>query len=284
MIKESQTNDYRWNTRNFKNLQRTLLAGAAASLLMLSAGSIFAYDRYNDGCNECHGAFNDATSTKDSIFPPDNNNKHDMHRYTMNTDCALCHQSGDQKNPYIGSSTGTSNNQGLGCTGCHEVSGLRQHHMINGVVDAYGDDCSSCHAVGTPVAENIKPPYYGTADTLVENPCNDVLASNTNENWTVGDFLGTDNDGDNLYDLADYSCGPLRMVEVVPEGNNLLVRWETAGGRSNEWIQATAVLTNGFSDVVSSGAIPGVGIVTQEVELVNGATGSAGFYKVRSNP
>ena len=136
---------------------------------------------------------------------------------------------------------------------------------------------------GPPPEENVNPPYYGTADTRVDNACNDVLAANTNENWTIGDFIGTDNDGDNLYDLADYSCGPLRMVEVVPEGNNLRVRWETAGGRS-ERVQATSALTNSFSDVGSNVTIPGVGIVTQETVLVNGSVGAAGFYRVRSNP
>jgi len=129
----------------------------------------------------------------------------------------------------------------------------------------------------------VNPPYYGTSDTLADNACNDVMASNINENWTVGDFVGLDNDGDNLYDLADYSCGPLRMVDVVPEGNNLRVRWETAGGRS-ERVQTASVLTNSFVDVGSVANIPGVGIVTQEVVLVNGAAAETGFYQVRSNP
>ena len=54
----------------------------------------------------------------------------------------------------------------------------------------------------------MSPPYYGTAYTKARNPGNTVLAANTNENWSVGDFLGTDNDGNNLYDLADYDIGP----------------------------------------------------------------------------
>jgi len=252
---------------------------AVASILLLSANLSFAFERYNDGCQECHGAFNDASSTKNSVFPPDNNNKHDMHRYTMGTECDLCHKSGDQKNPYIRQSTPTAYNAGWGCIGCHEEYGLRAHHAVNGI-----PDCLECHDTdGPPPAEGVNPPYYGTADTLVDNACNDVLASNTNENWTVGDFIGTDNDGDNLYDLADYSCGPLRMVDAVPEGNNLRIRWETAGGRT-ERIQATSVLINSFSDIGSTYTIPGVGIVTQEVVIANGALGSAGYYKVRSNP
>jgi hypothetical protein len=278
-------NGYRWNTRNFMNLQRTLLAGAIVSLGMLSASSSFAFPRYkNDDkdagswCSECHGDFTDSTTTKGSVFPGNpTGDKHTMHRGSsyMNTECNLCHTSNDNNNPYMGSSDGTSNNAGLGCAGCHMELGLRAHHAANGV---------ACHGPeGPPPEENVIPPYYGTADTNVDDPCNAVLAADTGENWTIGDFIGTDNDGDNLYDLADYSCGPLRMVEVVPEGNNLRVRWETAGGRS-ERVQLATVLTNGFSDVGSTVTISGVGIKTQEVVLVNGATGSEGFYQVRSDP
>lgn len=275
-------NGYHWDIGNLMTLQRTVLVGAAVSLFMLSANPSFAFERYQDGCTDCHGDFTDSTTTKGSVFPGNpTGDKHTMHRGSnyMNTECNLCHTSGDGNNPFIGSSDGTSNNTGLGCTGCHDQFGLRAHHAINGV-----SDCADCHDTdGTPPEENVIPPYYGTADTNVDDPCNSVLAANTGENWTIGDFIGTDNDGDNLYDLADYSCGPLRMVEVVPEGNNLRVRWETAGGRS-ERVQAATVLTNGFSDVGSSVTIPGVGIVTQEVVLVNGATGSEGFHRVRSNP
>jgi hypothetical protein len=52
----------------------------------------------------------------------------------------------------------------------------------------------------------MAPPYYGTADTLADEPCNPVMASNLNENWSVGDFVGLDNDGDNDYDGADEDC------------------------------------------------------------------------------
>ncbi len=196
----------------------------------------------------------------------------------MATACNLCHTSGDQRDPYIGSSTGTANNSGLGCTGCHEAAGLRAHHKLNGV-----STCYYCHSLATPPDENVNPPYYGTADTRANHAENGALASNTNENWTIGDYVGLDNDGDDLYDLADYSCGPLRMVEVVPDGDNVFVRWETAGGRT-EQIQATSVLSNGFSNVGTAVTIPGVGVVTQEVVDVNGALGSEGYYRIHANP
>ena len=279
-------NTDRWNTRNFLTLEGGLVAGATVALFLLCAQSGSAFETYNGdidgGCVDCHGAFTDGTSTKGSVFPGGGGgSKHTMHRSNsyMNTECNLCHSTGDGNDPFIGSSDGTSNNTGIGCNGCHEAFGLRAHHAINGVTD-----CADCHdSDGTPPEENVIPPYYGTADTNVDDPCNTVQAANTGENWTIGDFIGTDNDGDNLYDLADYSCGPLRMVEVVPTGSDLLVRWETAGGRT-EWIQTTTALTNAFSDTGSSVAIPGIGIVTQEVTLVNGATDPAGFYQVRSEP
>ncbi len=254
---------------------RAVLTGAMI-LFLIGTNTSFAYDRYNDGCVDCHGAFNDSTTTKGSTFAL--GNKHDMHRYTMGTDCDLCHLSGDQKNPYMWKSNGTANNSGLGCTGCHVGNGLRAHHDANGVVECY-----DCHDPAASSAENVDPPYYGTVDTFANNACNDILASNTNENWTVGDFLGLDNDGDGLYDLADYSCGPLRLVEIVPEGNNIRVRWETAGGRA-ERIQATSVLTNGFSNIGTTVTIPGVGIVTQEVVEVSGAVDPVRFYRIRSIP
>lgn len=184
-----------------------------------------AFQRYQDGCNSviCHGSFTDATSPKGSIFPSDK--KHEMHRSRkeMFTECDLCHTSGDNKNPYIGSSTGTANNIGRGCAGCHgrledsghdgAVSsglgaGLRQHHTNAGV-----NDCMGCHPdaspnLYTPVGEDVTPPYYGTADTNADNPLNPIAQGKINENWTIGDFLGLDNDGDLWYDTADVANLP----------------------------------------------------------------------------
>ena len=257
---------------------RTLLAGGVLLLVFIASNRIFAFDTYNDGCMDCHGAFTDAMSTKGSIFPDDN--KHEMHRNAnyMNTECDLCHTSGDKKNPFIGSSNGTANNEGLGCNGCHNAQGLRAHHAINGV-----SDCAECHVAGVPPAENVVPLYYGTVDTLANNPCNDVLVSNTNENWTVGDFIGTDNDGDNLYDMADFDCGPYQIAEILAVGNDIKISWETAGGR-RDVLQVASSLTNDFVDVGSPITIPGVGVVTTNAVEVSGAANSARFYRIRYAP
>ncbi len=172
-----------------------------------------AYPRYRDGCHTCHGRFSDGTSPKGTVFPGDD--KHRMHRSAtyMNSDCDLCHTSTDDRNPWTGSSDGTANNVGYGCTGCHGrdyggntgVSGvgLRAHHTVNGV-----PDCAMCHIDDPlPLPENVAPPYYGTVDTNANDPCN--LAPEFWENWSIGDTIGLDNDGDDLYDEADPDCAPV---------------------------------------------------------------------------
>jgi hypothetical protein len=117
------------------------------------------------------------------------NNNHDMHRNAANmaTACNLCH-TGDSSTrvpTFIKTSNGTANNPGLGCSGCHVASGLQLHHINNGV-----SECLDCHDLAAAPAETVKPPYYDTVDTKAKNPGNTVLTANTNENWSVGDFLG----------------------------------------------------------------------------------------------
>ena len=182
---------------------------AAAWAATAFTGRAEAFERYNDGCQSCHGAFSGPVSPKGTIFPSDS--KHEMHRgvANMDTDCNLCHTTGDSFNPFTNSSDGTANNVGYGCAGCHGRDygasgvrgfGLRAHHAANGV-----GTCSSCHTTGTtPVAESVAPPYYGTPDTRADTPCNtgpDFL-----EDWSIGDGLGLDNDGDNVYDRNDPDC------------------------------------------------------------------------------
>ncbi len=262
--------------------------------LLLSAGVLFflssprpgsAFPRYLDpakgsgsNCSECHGAFTDATSPKGTVFP--SNSKHEMHRAStsMNTACNLCHTSGDNRNPYISSSDGTANNPGLGCAGCHEGAGLRAHHAANGVAL-----CSDCHAPEQPAPENVKPPYYGTADTKANHPENLVPVANTNENWSVGDFIGLDNDGNNLYDAADFACGPYKILSVAPQGKDLRITWQTAGGRRDA-IQASGSLNGAYTNATAPVTIPGVGIVTTNTLEIGGATNQTRFYRISYQP
>ena len=218
---------------------RNGMAGIVFFLLlafaMMAGGGLFAtdshaYQRYNGGsgtgCQTCHGAFTDSTSPKGTNFGAAGS-KHDMHRSSsfMGTACGLCHVvTGD--NPLMNSSAGSGSVVGVGCTGCHNAAGLRQHHRVTGA-----SQCSGCHASPeVPPAENTNPPYYGTSATKANNACNPVATALLNENWSVGDFEGLDNDGDNLYDTSDPDCtsvtaGPLT---VTPAGG--LTSSGTAGG------------------------------------------------------
>ncbi len=249
---------------------------------MLTHG--LAFQRYRDpatgngNCSECHGAFKGSTSPKGTVFP--SGDKHEMHRAStsMNTACDLCHLSGDNHNPYMKVSNGTTNNVGLGCIGCHLAAGLRAHHEANGI-SCIGD----CHTAETPVPESIKPPYYGTADTRANNPCNPVAVANTNENWSVGDFIGLDNDGNNLYDTADFSCGAYQILSTKKEGNNVRITWLTAGGRKDA-IQASGAAATGYANVSPALTITGVGAVTTNYVEIGGATNSARFYRVKFMP
>jgi hypothetical protein len=211
------------------------MAGIVFSLLlafaMMAGGGLFAtdthaYQRYNDGCQNCHGAFTGSTSPKGTVFG--GGNKHDMHRDSsfMNTSCNLCHTTGDNRNPFLKSSDGLTGITGLGCTGCHNGPGLRTHHRTTGA-----SLCSGCHASPeVPPAENTNPPYYGTSATEANNACNPVATALLNENWSVGDFEGLDNDGDNLYDTNDPDCASVTAgpMTVTPAGG--LTSSGTAGG------------------------------------------------------
>jgi hypothetical protein len=244
-------------------------------LVLAGYNPAFAYEDYS-GCESCHGNFRGATSTKGTIFP--NNNNHDMHRNSANmgTACNLCHSGSSRVPTFIGTSTGTANNPGLGCTGCHVSAGLRAHHVNNGVAG-----CLDCHDAEAAPPENVKPPYYGTPDTKADNSGNTVQVANTNENWSIGDFLGLDNDGNNLYDVADYAIGPYRILSVSPEGSNIRITWLTAGGRTNT-VQAAAAVNATYSDLGASLVIPGVGLVTTNYLDVGGATNLSRFYRMKS--
>jgi len=267
-----------------KSILRISLVSLAFTLVVTLTQPALAWPRYNDageggGCSDCHGAFTGNISPKGTVFPL--GSKHEMHRDGdyMNTDCDLCHTPSDARNPYTGSSSGTANNPGLGCTGCHMKEGLRAHHAANGI-----DECADCHTDDPPPPpENVKPPYYGTVDTRAANSCNDVKLANTNENWSVGDFLGLDNDGNNLYDVADFACNPYLMLSVTKEGNNSRIAWRTAGGRTDT-LQAATAVTGPYISISPSIAIGGVGIVSTNYLEVGGSANSMRFYRVKFTP
>lgn len=198
----------------------------AFALLLAGGPSARAYERYKNptsgagNCSTCHGDFTDGTSPVGTVFP--SGDKHEMHRGSggMDAACDLCHTAADDRNPFIGSSDGTIDTPGLGCVGCHGRAedagndlvsnglgaGLRQHHHLAGVTS-----CANCHTDADPmdavlVGEHVPPPYYGSPDTLVAMSCNPSALANVNENWSVGDFVGIDNDGDGVFDSNDPDC------------------------------------------------------------------------------
>jgi len=214
--------------------------------LVLSVDRMDAHPRYYDenetpgsNCSQCHSAFTDNFSPGGAIIPT---SKHEMHRNSgnMNATCNLCHTNGDGRNPFMGSSQGASG-IGYGCSGCHgrladvgnavagsaELSGsgagLRQHHFNAGQTL-----CETCHADAnpanyTPVGEDVNPPYYGvTADSDAAEPCNPTATANLNENWSLMDFEGLDNDGDSVYDALDTDCMPVTASPGETAGDTLL--------------------------------------------------------------
>jgi PKD repeat protein len=58
----------------------------------------------------------------------------------------------------------------------------------------------------------------GTIYTHADEPCNQVAEANINENWTIGDLLGLDNDGDLLYDTLDPDCAVNEAPIADPDG------------------------------------------------------------------
>ncbi len=263
------------------------ILGITASLLVAALGNniLQAYNVYTDGCNGCHGSFRDATSPKGTVFPGGNN--HDMHRArntttNMNTGCNLCHIGSSKTPVYTWKSNGTNGIAGLGCSGCHLGAGLRKHHNINGITECYSPS-SGCHD-STEVAdpENVSPPYYGTTDTRVRNPGNTVLAAYTNENWSVGDLVGLDNDGNNLYDLADYAVGPRdRILSATQEGNNRRISWQTYGGRTNT-VQAASSASGPYSGISPAITSTNVGLITTNYLDIGGATNKMRFYRLQA--
>lgn len=131
--------------------------------------------------------------------------------------------------------------------------------------------------------ENVKPPYYGTVDTKANHPENLVPVANTNENWSVGDYIGLDNDGNNLYDAADFACAPYKILSVAPEGANIRITWQTAGGRRDA-VQASAMPGGPYTNVSPALGIAGIGIVTTNYLDSGGDLNKTRFYRISYQP
>ncbi len=231
----------------------------------------FAYNRYIDGCNGCHGAFRSGTtSTKPGNTWP--TNKHDVHRNSMLAGvCEACHTgSPNSGTTFTGSSDGNAALPGLGCIGCHgndyggaigvTGAGLRKHHANKGVTE-----CAGCHSGDpTPLPESNNPPYYGKAGVNITN----ALNTDGKENYT-SDGLGLDNDGDLLYDQlagpppAAFDVTKPAAGESVPTGTPYAVTWTAATGATSYKVklsidggQTWSTLGTGLSGTTTSWNVP----------------------------
>ena len=99
-----------------------------------------------------------------------------------------------------------------------------------------------------------------------------------------------DPDGDGANNMAEFLAGTnprnsasvFRVLSVTPQGNDLLVTWQTAGGHTNV-LQSSGSLANGsFSDISPAIVIPGTGDATNSyLETGAALNGSNSFYRVR---
>ncbi len=217
---------------NFRNGRRyfefwiVLIGLVALVALTIAARDAAAYSQYsvNGGdatnCGSCHGDFR-ATSYTSLVDNQVWGNLHNIHRTNMlSGDCDTCHLASGTFPVELGASAGGTGLAAIGCMGCHgrnedaghdttgfagRGAGLRQHHYRKGATG-----CAVCHADAnpasyTPVGEHVKPPYYANPGTghasMPTDPCNHLGKENF-----AGALLGLDNDGDDLYDLADPDC------------------------------------------------------------------------------
>lgn len=193
--------------------------------------SAHAYSTWSEGCIGCHGDFAEGTYVSSTDGTSWGDNLMDGHTAFMGSGtCNVCHQppSGTPFGTvYIGLSAGTSDYSPISCLGCHGRAedastdwcvsgnpgtidpadcgmgaGLRLRHTNAGI-----DDCADCHTDGTPVGENVLPPYYFTPDTAHPNkpidPCNAAAAPGNENKYGL---FGLDNDGDGVADQDDADC------------------------------------------------------------------------------
>jgi hypothetical protein len=168
------------------------------ALVVLSAWAIEAeaYNTYYDGCQNCHGDFRSGSYTSKTAQDRVAWEKTIHKGHEEFADCFACHiKKGDT--PKLGGPSGDSFNSCVGCHGRDEDNenggqrgaGLRQHHTVTGAAS-----CGGCHsdnnpATFTPVGEDV--PGLRNVE-----PCSYAV---------FGDY-GSDNDGDNVYDVNDPDC------------------------------------------------------------------------------
>ena len=77
-------------------------ATALLAVLLLYPATSHAYERYNNGCQGCHGQYADSPYSSPKGGPAWPSSLHTVHRSSsyMNTDCDLCHTSSDGRDGF----------------------------------------------------------------------------------------------------------------------------------------------------------------------------------------
>ena len=189
----------------------TALLTTAMVLYWLAMPAASGYEKYNEGCDNCHGEFYGSGPYESPKGNTWEKSLHQVHRsdFYMGTSCDHCHWNGPGK--YTNFSHGVAGQEGFGCAGCHgeliagvpKSWGLRKHHAGAGV-----QVCKACHIDGDPTPENVLPPNYGFY-TEASSTCN---VGGVGEDFS-GDGQGLDNDGDGLYDELDPDCAPCEDLD-----------------------------------------------------------------------
>jgi len=133
--------------------------------------------------------------------------------------------------------------------------------------------------------------------TVVLNPNLSAVGDGIPNSWKQQNGLdpfdpnlgSQDPDGDGLSNLQEYFAGTsptnaasaLRIIGVVPEGNNLRVTWATAAGKTNALERSATVGTN-FAGIFT--VINTTGTVTNYLDVGAVTNTPAGFYRVRLVP
>jgi phospholipase C len=101
-----------------------------------------------------------------------------------------------------------------------------------------------------------------------------------------------DPDGDGMNNIAEFLSGTdptngasaFRIMSVTPQGADVLVTWQTHGGKTNA-VQAAPNLGSSYGDVSSNIILPGSGDLTTNFLDIGAATTNASrFYRVRLVP
>lgn len=128
----------------------------------------------------------------------------------------------------------------------------------------------------------------------IEDTDNDGLT----DDWELRHFGSTattdghaDTDADGHTDLQEFRAGTdptnalsqLRIRALTLDGTNVLISWQTAGGRTNV-VQTAPSLSDAFTDASPPLVIPGSGDTLANHFDPAGANASARFYRVRTAP